>query len=267
MATTKQTLIDARSNPNVAKFLNLISRAEGTETHGYNTAFGGGRFEDFSKHPNIQKKFTQTDGKVNSSGASGRYQFMNKTWNGVAKKYGLNDFSPINQDLGAIALIADSGALKDVESGNFKRAIDKLGSQWASFPSAPKAYKQKTRSYEFLLGKDYADATPAGSYLQQAINGVPASVGQAYQDIVNNYNFEPVPAVTDPRAIAGVAKAPNEVDQLYGYNPTLSNLLGAMSNPTPSPQNTGVMSPLASVLFKTQYANLFGRIVRWLVTH
>lgn len=250
MATTKQTLIDARSNPNVAKFLNLISRAEGTETHGYNTAFGGGRFEDFSKHPNIQKKFTQTDGKVNSSGASGRYQFMDKTWNGVAKKYGLNDFSPINQDLGAIALIADSGALKDVESGNFKRAIDKLGSQWASFPSAPKAYKQKTRSYEFLLGKDYADATPAGSYLQQAINGVPASVEQAYQDVLNNYQPQPEVPVVDQGVISGVAKAPNLVDQQYGYNTGLAGALGVMANPTPSQENIGVMSPLASVLFK-----------------
>lgn len=250
MATTKQTLIDARSNPNVAKFLNLISRAEGTETHGYNTAFGGGRFEDFTKHPNIQKKFTQTDGKVDSSGASGRYQFINKTWNGVAKKYGLNDFSPINQDLGAIALIADSGALADVTSGNFKRAIDKLGSQWASFPSAPKAYKQKTRSYEFLLGKDYADATPAGSYLQQAINGVPASVEQAYQDVLNNYQPQPEVPVIDQGVISGVAKAPNLVDQQYGYNTGLADVLGVMANPTPSQENIGVMSPLASVLFK-----------------
>ena len=250
MATTKQTLIDARSNPNVAKFLNLISRAEGTETHGYNTAFGGGRFEDFTKHPNIQKKFTQTDGKVDSSGASGRYQFINKTWNGVAKKYGLNDFSPINQDLGAIALIADSGALADVTSGNFKRAIDKLGSQWASFPSAPKAYKQKTRSYEFLLGKNYADATPAGSYLQQAINGVPASVEQAYQDVLNNYQPQPEVPVVDQGVISGVAKAPNLVDQQYGYNTGLADVLGVMANPTPSQENIGVMSPLASVLSK-----------------
>lgn len=250
MATTKQTLIDARSNPNVAKFLNLISRAEGTETHGYNTAFGGGRFEDFTKHPNIQKKFTQTDGKVDSSGASGRYQFINKTWNGVAKKYGLNDFSPINQDLGAIALIADSGALADVTSGNFKRAIDKLGSQWASFPSAPKAYKQKTRSYEFLLGKDYADTTPAGSYLQQAINGVPASVEQAYQDVLNNYQPQPEVPVVDQGVISGVAKAPNLVDQQYGYNTGLADVLGVMANPTPSQENIGVMSPLASVLSK-----------------
>ena len=247
---TKQDLINARNDPNVLKFLNLIARAEGTEKYGYNTAFGGNYFGDLSQHPNIKKKFTQTDGKVDSSGASGRYQFINKTWNGVAKKYGLNDFSPINQDLGAIALIADSGALADVTSGNFKRAIDKLGSQWASFPSAPKAYKQKTRSYEFLLGKDYADATPAGSYLQQAINGVPASVEQAYQDVLNNYQPQPEVPVVDQGVISGVAKAPNLVDQQYGYNTGLADVLGVMANPTPSQENIGVMSPLASVLFK-----------------
>ena len=245
---TKQDLLNARNDPNVLRFLNLISRAEGTEPHGYNTAFGGGRFEDFSKHPNIKKKFTQTDGKVESSGASGRYQFINKTWNGVAKKYGLNDFSPINQDLGAIALITENGALKDVQGGNFKRAVDKLGSQWASFPSAPKAYKQKTRSYEFLLGKDYAANTP--QTLGGALNYNPASVEQAYQDVLNNYEQVSAIPVVDQGTINSVAKAPNLVDQQYGYNTGLAGALGVMTNPTPSQENIGVMSPLASVLFK-----------------
>ena len=245
---TKQDLINARNDPNVLRFLNLISRAEGTEKYGYNTAFGGNYFGDLSKHPNIKSNFKQTDGKVNSSGASGRYQFMNKTWNGVAKKYGLNDFSPINQDLGAIALITENGALKDVQGGNFKRAIDKLGSQWASFPSAPKAYKQKTRSYEFLLGKEYAANTPQS--LGSALNYNPASVEQAYQDVLNNYEQVSAIPVVEQGVISGVAKAPNLVDQQYGYNTGLAGALGVMANPTPSQENIGVMSPLASVLFK-----------------
>ena len=243
---TKQDLIDARNDPNVLKFLNLIARAEGTEKYGYNTAFGGEYFGDLSQHPNIKKNFTQTDGKVNSSGASGRYQFLNSTWNGLSKKYGLEDFGAVNQDLGAIALITEKGALKDVQSGNYKKAIDKLGNIWASFPSSP--YKQHKRSYEYLLGKEYAANTPQS--LDGALNYNPASVEQAYQDVLNNYQPQPEVPVVDQGVISGVAKAPNLVDQQYGYNTGLADVLGVMANPTPSQENIDVMSPLASVLFK-----------------
>ena len=245
---TKQDLINARNDPNVLKFLNLIARAEGTEKYGYNTAFGGAYFGDLSKHPNIKKQFTQTDGKVNYSGVAGRYQFLNSTWNGVSKKYDLNDFGGVNQDLGAIALIAENGALKDVQGGNFKKAIDKLGNIWASFPSAPSTYKQHKRSYDYLLGKDYAANTPQS--LGSALNSNPASVEQAYQDVLNNYQPQPEVPVVDQGVISGVAKAPNLVDQQYGYNTGLADVLGVMANPTPSQENIGVMSPLASVLFK-----------------
>lgn len=243
---TKQDLINARNDPNVLKFLNLIARAEGTEKYGYNTAFGGNYFGDLSQHPNIKKQFKQTDGKVNSSGASGRYQFLNKTWNGVSKKYGLEDFGGVNQDLGAIALIAENGALKYVQGGNFKKAIDKLGNIWASFPSSP--YKQHKRTYDYLLGKDYAANTPQS--LGSALNSNPASVEQAYQDIMNNYEQVSAIPVVEQSAISAVAKAPNLVDQQYGYNTGLAGALGVMTNPTPSQENIGVMSPLASVLFK-----------------
>ena len=243
---TKQDLINARNDPNVLKFLNLIARAEGTEKYGYNTAFGGDYFGDLSQHPNIKKNFKQTDGKVNSSGASGRYQFLNSTWNGLSKKYGFEDFGAVNQDLGAIALITENGALKDVQSGNYKKAIDKLGNIWASFPSSP--YKQRKRSYEYLLGKEYAANTPQS--LGSALNYNPASVEQAYQDVLNNYQPQPEVPVVAQGVISGVAKAPNLVDQQYGYNTGLADVLGVMANPTPSQENIGVMSPLASVLFK-----------------
>ena len=243
---TKQDLLNARNDPNVLRFLNLIARAEGTEKYGYNTAFGGNYFGDLSQHPNIKKQFKQTDGKVNSSGASGRYQFLNSTWNGVSKKYDLNDFGGVNQDLGAIALIAENGALKAVQGGNFKKAIDKLGNIWASFPSSP--HKQHKRSYDYLLGKDYAANTPQS--LGSALNSNPASVEQAYQDVMNQYEQVSAIPVVDQGTISGVAKAPNIVDQQYGYNTGLAGALGVMTNPTPSQENIGVMSPLASVLFK-----------------
>lgn len=140
-------LQQAYSNQNVRRMLDLIANAEGVK-HGYNTLFGNQRFGNLSAHPNIKKSFTQTDGGKNYTTAAGRYQFIKGTWDGLARQYGFRDFSPQSQDLGAIALIAQRGALKDVMSGNYQRAISKLGSTWASLPSSP--YAQPRRSQDWI---------------------------------------------------------------------------------------------------------------------
>ncbi|MFK6747771.1 glycoside hydrolase family 104 protein [Acinetobacter baumannii] len=140
---TRQQLEQALSNPNVRKMLNLIANTEGVK-HGYNTLFGNERINDLSNHPNIRKAFTQTDGKKNYTTAAGRYQFIKDTWDGVARQYGLDDFGPRNQDIGAIALIAQNGALDDVLKGNYQGAIRKLGGTWASLPSSTYAQPKKS---------------------------------------------------------------------------------------------------------------------------
>lgn len=140
---TRQELEKALSNPNVRKMLDVIANAEGVK-HGYNTIFGNERSDDLKAHPNVKKEFTQTDGKKNSTTAAGRYQFLKGTWDRVSKRYGLNDFSPKNQDLAAVALILGRGALGDVIKGDFTKAIGKLGGEWASLPSSPYAQPKKS---------------------------------------------------------------------------------------------------------------------------
>lgn len=147
-------LQQAYANPNVRKYLDFIAQAEGVK-HGYNTIFGNERLSNLSAHPNIRKQFKQTDGKVNITTAAGRYQFLNSTWSNLAKQYGFRDFSPKAQDMGAIALIAQRGALDDVLNGNWQSAIQKTGKEWASLPSS--TYKQGKRSWDFankVLGGD-----------------------------------------------------------------------------------------------------------------
>lgn len=147
-------LQQAYENPNMRKMLNLIAASEGVK-YGYNTLFGNQHIDNLNAHPNIKKAFKQTDGKTNYTTAAGRYQFLNDTWNGVAQQYRFKDFSPQNQDLGAIALIAQRGALNDVLKGDYRSAILKLGPEWASLPSS--TYKQGKRSWDFInkqLGKD-----------------------------------------------------------------------------------------------------------------
>lgn len=140
---TRERLEKLLDNPNVKKMLDVIAQAEGVK-HGYNTGFGNTVISDLSKHPNTSKGFTQTDGAKNTTTAAGRYQFLNKTWEGAAKKLGLKDFSPRSQDLAALYLIQGRGALRDVVKGDLTGAIGKLGKEWASLPSSP--YKQNKRS-------------------------------------------------------------------------------------------------------------------------
>ncbi|MHA3059904.1 glycoside hydrolase family 24 protein [Acinetobacter sp. ANC 4636] len=156
MATLAQ-LQEAYANPNVRKMLDLIASSEGSK-YGYNTLFGNQQFSNLSAHPNIKKEFKQTDGTTKYTTAAGRYQFLNSTWNNIAKQYGFRDFSPKAQDLGAIALIAGRGALNDVMNGNYKAAIQKLGKEWASLPTSQ--YAQGKRSWDFVnnqLGQNVGD--------------------------------------------------------------------------------------------------------------
>lgn len=139
MADPRQYLND----PRVRKVLDVIAKAEGVQ-HGYNTIFGNERFGNLSAHPNVRKQFRQTDGRTNFTTAAGRYQFLKDTWDGLSRQYGLKDFSPQSQDIGAIALIMQKGALNDVLKGNYSSAIQKLGGTWASLPSSP--YAQPKRS-------------------------------------------------------------------------------------------------------------------------
>ena len=137
---------NGQSDPdlNTKNFLSFISKAEGAD---YSTVVGGGKFNDFSKHPNIPAVKT-ADGV---STAAGRYQITKTTYDDVATKLGVTDFSPESQDKIALELIRRNGAIDDVRSGNFNAAVDKLGKVWASFPSS--TYKQSKRSREWVASE------------------------------------------------------------------------------------------------------------------
>ena len=143
------------NNPNVRKMLDLISYTEHTQGNGYYTAFGGGRLSSLADHPRYRKPFRQTDGKINYTSAAGKYQFLKSTWDGLARKYGFSDFSPQNQDLGAVALLIQRGAMPHLLKGDFANAIAKSGAEWASLPTSP--HPQPTKSWKqvnaFLGGK------------------------------------------------------------------------------------------------------------------
>lgn len=177
MATSQQ-LMQLMNNPNARKMLDLIAATEGVK-YGYNTLFGNQKIDDLSWHPNIKKPFKQTDGQVKYTTAAGRYQFLKDTWDGVARQYGLKDFSPQSQDLGALALLAQNGALPYVLKGDFNTAIKKSGSTWASLPTSP--YAQNKRSWDFIDKQLGSTTTRTQSFEPEFIDLKKVGIGQNFQ--------------------------------------------------------------------------------------
>jgi len=180
-------------NPNVKRILDAIAQAEGTTEYGYNTMFGGTKFDDLSSHPNQLKPFTQTDGKENYSSAAGRYQFINPTWQDVSKQLGLKDFGPESQDAAAVYLIERAGALDDVLNGDFKAATDKLGGTWASLPSSNYAQPKKTEEEWMAMVNGGKKREPG--LLEQAVNMVVPAANAATasepQTSAEGFDLEP----------------------------------------------------------------------------
>lgn len=199
---------------NVQAFLALIRDTEGTAKGADPYRVYGGsaknQIKDLSKPDFKRWGFTQTDGKKNTSSASGAYQFLERTWNGLAKEHGLTDFSPRSQDLGAIALLKQSGALDSIVKGDFDTAVKKANRIWASLPGSP--YAQHTRSNEYVaqslakhLGED-VDLTkykmPAGapSPKQEAPTSKTVSTSPSVQDKVTETLQEVAVNVATPIA-------------------------------------------------------------------
>ena len=137
--------------PERRALLNTIRYAEGTwkdgEDKGYRIMYGGGQFQDLSRHPErvIVKRYT--------SAAAGAYQFLPKTWKGVAKELKLSSFEPRHQDQAALHLVERRGALKEIDrKGLTRNAMAKLAPEWASFPTwtGRSAYGQPVRSPQDL---------------------------------------------------------------------------------------------------------------------
>ena len=137
--------------PERRALLNTIRYAEGTwkdgQDKGYQIMYGGGKFQALSRHPErvIVKRY--------SSAAAGAYQFLPKTWKGVAKELRLASFEPRHQDQAALHLVERRGALNEIDQqGLTKDAMAKLAPEWASFPTKAgrSAYGQPVKSHQEL---------------------------------------------------------------------------------------------------------------------
>ena len=163
--------------PRRRALLATIRYAEGTWTNGsargYQLLYGGGHFSSLSRHPQITVRRRYV------SAAAGAYQFLPPTWNRVARRLGLRDFGPRNQDMAALYLVERRGVLATLDrEGLNGRVLDRLAREWASLPNRQGAsvYGQPVKTAQELQ-QFYA------SSLQRAISqpdsiGQPTAIGQ-----------------------------------------------------------------------------------------
>lgn len=166
--------------------LNLISRAEGTTTEGYNTTFGNGRYTggpvqltsmtigDVKK---LQAKMLADPNNTMGSSAVGKYQVLVGTLEDMQKALGIPDSQPFDagtQDAIAQALLKRRG-YDQWRAGKItdQQFVNNLSKEWASLPtwSGNGNYEgQKARvSVSDVLSAFAEDPVRAG---EQAFNAI-----------------------------------------------------------------------------------------------
>ena len=120
--------------PERRALLNTIRFAEGTwiggSQEGYQVLYGGDRFEDLSRHPDIVVR------RRYASAAAGAYQFLPTTWDQAAEELQLRDFRPASQDQAALHLVHERGALQRFDRhGLTAEVLARLAPEWASLPT------------------------------------------------------------------------------------------------------------------------------------
>jgi muramidase (phage lysozyme) len=142
-----------QARANRRAFLQMLRYAEGTaDANGYRAVYGHTAaaprlFGSFTGHPvetGEWKGAPLSDTQCRGAGlgpgcittAAGAYQMTLPTWTRMRQALSLTDFSPASQDQAALRLIADLGALADVDAGRIDTAVEKLRRTWASLPGA-----------------------------------------------------------------------------------------------------------------------------------
>ncbi len=142
-----------RLTPERRALLNTIRFAEGTwlggSHEGYRVLYGGGRFADFDRHPEVSVRRRYV------SAAAGAYQFLPQTWRAAARDLGLPDFGPASQDQAALHLVDRRGVLQRFDrEGLTQQVLARLAPEWASLPTlgGGSAYGQPVHSAAELQG-------------------------------------------------------------------------------------------------------------------
>lgn len=231
-------------DPKVKAFLDTIAAAEGTHD-AYNMVVydkpGRGSITDFDAHPNV-KRTQVINGVRTPSTAAGRYQFLYKTYGGLAKATGLTDFSPQSQDVNAVELLRQIGAIAALQKGDLATATREAATQWAGLPGAlAKSSGQSSRSAASVTA-DYARFLAAAGIPQDTANAfarAPASTDKAAQ-AMQLFNHSPAA----PPVPAAIPSTPD------GYEASLREFVNA--NTTASLDQPDLAAKLAALTPRAQ---------------
>jgi len=158
--------VTAMNNPdqNISAFLFMIRSTEHVYPRdvigdaAYSIFYGGSKFQSFRDHPVItgeKRGVPLPDAMCRAAGlkpgcvstAAGAYQLIKPTWVRLRDKLGLPDFSPASQDLAAVELLREAGALDLIQAGDIEGAIKKSSRIWASLPGSTAQQNPKALAY------------------------------------------------------------------------------------------------------------------------
>lgn len=142
----------------------LLEAIAGSESRGaWDVSYGGKKFSDFSAHP---RQFTTIKSGPNAgkkSSAAGKFQITSTTYDRVAPKLGIKDFSPESQQRIAWHLAKEQYGpsletdLAKGDSATLARVAKKLAPVWTSLPSG---IEQGTTTNRFVARFQQAKSHP-----------------------------------------------------------------------------------------------------------
>lgn len=140
--------------PEAYSLLEAIAKSESAGK--WNVIYGGSTFSDYSKHPRKYVTIKSGPNKGKKSSAAGKYQILASTYDRVAPKLGITDFSPESQKQIAWYLAQEAygpGLQEALEQGDLQSVSQRLAPVWTSLPGG---IEQGTNSNKFRTA--YADA-------------------------------------------------------------------------------------------------------------
>lgn len=239
----------------------LLNTIAGPESAGqYNVIYGGQKFDDYSKHPGQYVTITSGPNKGQKSSAAGKYQFLESTWNDIASRHNLPDFSPENQDKAAWLLasenygrIAGRSLTNDLKSGD-AATLENIGKTlrgtWTSLPGGIEQGQDANTfvsTYNNYLQSGGGQVASAPSPQPQQADNTPFEENEDYGDTGEEEDEDmafssprgeaiPVEEIAMDQLIP--AGAPRVEDENYGAQPALFAATGG-AIPEPDKYNPG----------------------------
>jgi len=217
----------------------LLNAIAGPESGGaYDVIYGGRHIDDLSHHPHIAVPIASGPNKGKTSSAAGKYQFLGDTWDDIAGRYGLQDFSPANQDYGAWALANEvyrkktGGDLTEaLRAGKLPEVAQTLSGTWTSLAGGIEAQPQ---------GQGRGLLANYQTGMGQIAGSEPVLASDSFEpvaDMASQPNTEPDEGtVYDQAAMRGLLAQMVPAEQEQPENPRMRLAAAEPMSPPPRPR-------------------------------